>query len=363
MGGLRNVVVDAVKSGVKDAAKDAAKDAGRDAAKEAAAKAAKEAGKAAGEAAAKDVVKDAGESAVKNTGKVAAEIVEGGVKTPGFFKTLTHRMAEEHPALTAAGMLAAPFAVPAYLSIGWNHFFEGKSTLEAVSDEVIHEGLYRNVVDGAGDVLDFAGDTAKRAVNGTGDVLAYAGGMVKGGVDGTREMANTIQERLSAMVDQHYAVTDEQRELARQAQAQQAMLYKAAMEQGYFPQGYPQGAQYGGQQGGSMLGGIGSTFMNLLNGFTGGGNNNIALVGLLAGAYMLFGGLGGGLISKVIGGAMGGYAFRSLARGAGQQQQMTPVLTPSQVQDRMQQNYERQMQLAVLKEDDGVSNRTTLLRT
>lgn len=354
--GLGSVVKDLAERGVKTGAKAVVKDAAQSGVKEVS------------EETAKKLTEASVKSGVKASVKTGTEgVVEEGVKQggkKGFFGTMMMGVAEKHPGLAAVGVMAAPFAVPAYLSVGWNHFFKGKSTMEAVSDEIIYDGAYRKVVEGTGEVLDFAGNTAKGTVEGAKDVLAYAGGVVRGGVEGTRDMAETIQEGLTSMVDRHYAPTPEQQEMARQAQIQQAQLYQAALQQGYYPQGYPHGAGYPmmpqqQQGGGGLLGGIGTSLSNLLNGFTGGGSNNMALAGLLAGAYLLFGGLGGGILTKVIGGAMGGYAFRSIAKG--NQQQQVPVMAPVNpgvYQDRMQQNFEQQYQYAQerqRRQDDGVT--------
>ena len=350
--GLGSVIKDLAERGVKVGGKVLAEDT------------VKSGSKIVSEEAAKKLTEASGKSALKASteGVVEEGVKQGGKK--GFFGTMMMGVAEKHPGLTAAAVLTSPYTVPAYLSIGWNHFFKGKSTMEAISDEFIYDGAYRKVIEGTGDVLDFAGNTAKGTVEGAKDVLAYAGGVVKGGVEGTRDMAETIQEGLTAMVDRHYAPTPEQQEMARQAQIQQAQLYQAALQQGYYPQGYPHGAGYPmmpqqQQVGGGLLGGIGTSLSNLLNGFTGGGSNNMALAGLLAGAYLLFGGLGGGILTKVIGGAMGGYAFRSIAKG--NQQQQVPVMAPVNpgvYQDRMQQNFEMQYQYAQerqRRQDDGVT--------
>lgn len=349
--GLGNVIKDLSERGVKVGGKALAEDAAKSGSKIVSEEAAKKLSKASGEAALK----------ASTDGVVEEGVKQGGKK--GFFGTMMMGVAEKHPGLAAVGVMAAPFAVPAYLSVGWNHFFKGKSTMEAVSDEIIYDGAYRKVVEGTGEVLDFAGNTAKGTVEGAKDVLAYAGGVVRGGVEGTRDMAETIQEGLTAMVDRHYAPTPEQQEMARQAQIQQAQLYQAALQQGYYPQGYPHGAGYPmmpqqQQGGGGLLGGIGTSLSNLLNGFTGGGSNNMALAGLLAGAYLLFGGLGGGILTKVIGGAMGGYAFRSIAKGNQQQVPVMAPVNPGVYQDRMQQNFEQQYQYAQerqRRQDDGVT--------
>lgn len=301
-------------------------------------------------------------------------------------------MAAANPGLAKAavkyGVGAAavvPLAVPLYwrtLKGVWGGKSLATSTLDAALDEDFSRtgvrGTVKKVVAGqdAADqsfgeiVVDEIGgqgtfaatrDVIGNTVDGAGNALAYAGGLVKGGVDSTREMASTIQSGLTAMVDQHFGPSGQQQMSPEQVQAQQAAIYQAAVQQGYFPQSYPQGAQMG-TQGGSMLGGVGSTLSNLVNSFTGGGSNNIALAGLLAGAYMLFGGLGGGILSKVIGGVMGGYAFRSLAKGSSQPQQaMLPSVSPGQFQSRLQDNYEQQMQQ--YERQQRQDNSTTVMRT
>lgn len=284
------------------------------------------------------------------------------------------------------GVPATALAVPIYwrtLKGVWGGKSFAGATLDAVLDEDFSRkgvlGTTKKIVAGgeAADMstgqivvdelggkgtFDATRDVVGNTVDGAGNVLAYAGGLVKGGVDSTREMASTIQEGLTAMVDQHFGPGGSQQLPQSQVQAQQAALYQAAMQQGYFPQTYPQGVQMGTGQGGSVLGGVGSTLSNLVNGFTGGGSNNLALAGLLAGAYMLFGGFGGGILSKVIGGVMGGYAFRSLAKGNSQPQQvMAPAVSPGQFQSRLQDNYEQQMQQ--YEHQQQKDNGTTILRT
>lgn len=225
--------------------------------------------------------------------------------------------------------------------IGFGQEASDLSVGQIVVDEVGGAGTFDKTRDVVGDTID-----------GAGNLISYAGSKAKGAVEGTEQMLDSIHGTMSAMVDQHFSVTDEEREAARLAQARQAMMSQAAMQQGYFPASYPQGVQPGvGQSVGGAIGSVGSTFGNLLNSFTGGGSNNVALVGLLAGAYMLFGGLGGGILSKIIGGAMGGYAFRHIANSNKQsQQQMAPMQYPSvssgQFQERLQQSYEQQLQLA-----------------
>lgn len=296
----------------------------------------------------------------------------------GLFKAAA-TMAASNPAFAAKGLkygtmvaLSAPIMMPVF----WRTVvgtWSGKSFLMAAADSVIDEDFSEKgflgtakkltvgqegadkstgeiVVDELGGQGTFAKgcEVVSNTIDGAGDALAYAGGVVRGTVDGVRSTVGGVGEVMSTAIDQHFAVTPQQQSQREQELMQMAAYYKQVAEQGYTPMGqqgqYPYPAQNQGGFG-SML----SPFTNLINSFTGGSKNTMSAAGMLLGAFMLFGGLGGGMLSRVIGGALGGYAFRQMAKPQ-VQQTAYPSVAPAQYQQFLRQNYERQMEQSLSSE-------------
>lgn len=291
-----------------------------------------------------------------------------------------------HPKLlkyAAIGGLSAPVMLPVYWRTAVNTW-SGKSLLMAGADALIDDefsekgflGTTKKLMVGneaaeksTGEILvdEMAGqgtfakgrEVIGNTVDGAGNALAYVGGTVRGAVDGVGRTFNSVGDVLSAAVDQHFAVTQEQQTQRERELAQMAAYYKAAYERGYYPETMPTGQQYPMQQ--SQDGGFSSMlspFTNLINGFTGSSSNTMSAAGMLLGAFMLFGGLGGGMLSRVIGGALGGYAFRKMAKPQAQATAY-PSVDSAQYQQFLRENYERQYQQSRQQQNQGGAvNRT-----
>ena len=250
------------------------------------------------------------------------------------------KLFNKHPvAVTAGGLLGLP--------LGWNLYVRDKSLVQAVSDFTLGDGVYDKTKEVIGTGVDGTVELASDVKQG----VYYLAGKGKQGVEASQEAAGKIHDQLSNMMANFDARQAAQQQVDQQQRAMQAAYAQMAAQQGYYPESYPMGDMSQSQQPGFLgsMKGMGNSFMNLLNNFTGGGSNNLSLLGLVLGAYMIFGGLGKGAISKVIGGLAAGMSFRSLVNGTQvpkpqQQTQQYQQLTPEQYQAMMRQNYERQME-------------------
>ncbi len=235
--------------------------------------------------------------------------------------------------------------------IAAGHEASEKSTGEIVVDEIGGQGTFAKGRETIGNTID-----------GASEALAYAGGVVRGTVDGVKSTFNGVGDVMSSAIDQHFAVSEQQQSQRERELAQMAAYYKQVAEQGYYPESMPMAQQgqypYQGQtQGSGGFGSMLSPFTNLINSFTGGSKNTMSAAGMLLGAFMLFGGLGGGMLSRVLGGALGGYAFRQMAKPQ-VQQTAYPSIDPAQYQEFLRQNYNRQMERDHGSEQRGIVNRT-----
>lgn len=309
----------------------------------------------------------------------------------GLFKGLAE-VAGHNPALAKAavkyvglGVAVAPIGIPLYWRTLCN-VWSGKSLLMSGADAVLDEDFSDKgfvgtakkiaagqeasekstgeiVVDELGGQGTFAKgrETIGNTIDGASEALAYAGGIVRGTVDGVKSTFSGVGDAMSTAIDQHFAVTEQQQVQRDRELAQMAAYYKQVADQGYYPESMPTGQQgqypYPGQSQGGSFGSMLSPFTNLINSFTGGSKNTMSAAGMILGAFMLFGGLGGGWLSRILGGALGGYAFRQMAKPQ-VQQTAYPSVDPAQYQQFLRQNYERQMDQDRSLDQRGVVNRT-----
>lgn len=298
-------------------------------------------------------------------------------------------IAGQNPALAKAaikyvgiGVAVAPIGIPLYWRMLCNTW-SGKSLLMSGADAVLDEDFSQKgfvgtakkmaagqdasekstgeiVVDELGGAGTFAKgrETIGNTIDGVGEALAYTGGVVRGTVDGVKSTFSGVSDAMSSAIDQHFAVSEQQQSQRERELAQMAAYYSQVSQQGYYPESAPMQGQYQGQnQGGGGFGSMLSPFTNMINSFTGGSKNTMSAAGMLLGAFMLFGGLGGGMLSRIIGGALGGYAFRQMARPQ-VQQTAYPSVDPAQYQQFLRQNYERQSEQERSSSQRGVVNRT-----